>query len=302
MKHIRIIALSLAAACCLTASAAPRKGKKKSKKAAVEAVKVDTVDVNTFSYAWGKANTQGLKQYLVQRMGIDTTYIADFLEGFDVGQLTEADKRQKARLAGLEIRTQVEGQVLPQAAAQINDSVDLLNRALFLEGFRDGVAGLKGRLPISMDSTQTLVRKQLDYYHTQQMEAKYGANRRAGEEFLKQNAKKDSVQTTKSGLQYKVLVKGTGEVPTATQRVKVNYRGTLVDGTEFDSSYKRNQPATFACNQVIAGWTEALTLMPVGSKWMLYIPQNLGYGSRESGQIPPFSTLIFEVELLEIVK
>jgi len=103
-------------------------------------------------------------------------------------------------------------------------------------------------------------------------------------------------------LQYKVLVKGEGEVPTATQRVKVNYEGHLIDGTEFDSSYKRNEPTTFACNQVIKGWTEALTMMPVGSKWEVYIPQELAYGDRESGQIPPFSTLIFTVELLSIEK
>ena len=93
-----------------------------------------------------------------------------------------------------------------------------------------------------------------------------------------------------------------GEIPTATQKVKVHYRGTLIDGTEFDSSYKRNQPATFGCNQVIKGWTEALTMMPVGSKWELYIPYQLAYGERESGKIPPFSCLLFEVELLEIVK
>ena len=134
------------------------------------------------------------------------------------------------------------------------------------------------------------------------MEAKYGKNRTDGEAFLKANAKKDSVQTTPSGLQYKVLVAGTGEKPKATDRVKVNYEGHLIDGTEFDSSYKRNQPATFACNQVIKGWTEALTMMPVGSKWEIYVPQELGYGAREAGKIPPLSTLIFTVELLEIVK
>ena len=134
------------------------------------------------------------------------------------------------------------------------------------------------------------------------MERKYGANRQAGEEFLKENGKKKDVVTTKSGLQYKVLVKGEGEIPTATQRVKVNYEGHLIDGTEFDSSYKRNEPTTFACNQVIKGWTEALTLMPVGSKWELYIPQELAYGDRESGKIPPYSTLIFTVELLSIEK
>ena len=99
----------------------------------------------------------------------------------------------------------------------------------------------------------------------------------------------------KRGLQYKIITKGTGAIPADTSKVKVNYKGTLIDGTEFDSSYKRNEPATFRANQVIKGWTEALTMMPVGSKWELYIPQELGYGGRETGgQIKPFSTLIFE--------
>ena len=107
----------------------------------------------------------------------------------------------------------------------------------------------------------------------------------------------------KSGdLQYKILTKGTGEIPQATDKVKVHYEGHLIDGTEFDSSYKRDKPTTFPANQVIKGWTEALTMMPVGSKWMLYIPQELAYGDREQNKIPPFSTLIFTVELLEIVK
>jgi FKBP-type peptidyl-prolyl cis-trans isomerase FklB len=134
------------------------------------------------------------------------------------------------------------------------------------------------------------------------MEAKYGPNRAEGEKFLKENAGKDSVKVTPSGLQYKVLTVGTGAIPTATQKVKVNYEGRLIDGTVFDSSYKRKQPATFACNQVIKGWTEALTMMPVGSKWELFIPQELAYGDREAGKIPPFSMLIFTVELLEIVQ
>ena len=124
-----------------------------------------------------------------------------------------------------------------------------------------------------------------------------------GEAFLAENAKKEGVVTTESGLQYKVIKEGKGEVPTATSTVKVNYKGTLIDGTEFDSSYKRNAPATFRADQVIKGWTEALTMMPVGSKWELYIPQELAYGARETGgSIKPFSALIFEVELLEVVQ
>ena len=281
------------------AAAKPKKTKKSNKKAVAEVV--DTININDFSFHFGRANTNGLKEYLVQRMDIDTAYIADFIQGFDDATITEADKKLKARLAGKEIRAQVEGQVMEQVSKQINDSVDLLNRAEFLRGFRVGIAG-EDVPGISMDSSQILVRKNIEYYHKAQMERKYGANRQAGIDFLAANAKKDSVVTTASGLQYKVITKGTGEIPTASQKVKVNYRGTLIDGTEFDSSYKRKQPSTFACNQVIKGWTEALTMMPVGSKWMMYIPQELAYGDRESGKIPPFSALVFEVELLEIVK
>lgn len=274
---------------------------KKAKKGEAPAEVVDTVSADVFSFHFGRANTNGLQMYLVQRMGIDTTYMDEFIKGFDQKEMTEADKRLKARLAGIEIRQQVEGQIIPQASKQMNDSVDILNHDNFVAGFRTGVMGQD--VPgVSMDSTTTLVNKQMKYYQEVQMERKFGPNRKAGQEYLADNAKKDGVKTTPSGLQYKVLTQGTGAVPTATQKVKVNYRGTLIDGTEFDSSYKRNQPATFACNQVIKGWTEALTMMPVGSKWELYIPQELGYGERQSGKIPPFSTLIFEVELLEIVQ
>ena len=294
----KIVLFSLCALLALSTSAASKKKTSKKAKAPVEVV--DTVSIDTFSYLLGKVNTNGLTSYLSQRMGVDMTYIEDFVKGFQQTEFTEADKKEKARLAGIEIRSQVENQVIAQSNKQINDSVDVLNKALFVQGFQDGIT--QSNMTISMDSVQTVVKKQMDYYHKVKMEAKYGANRIAGEEFLKKNAKADSIQTTASGLQYKIITKGTGEIPQATDRVKVNYEGHLIDGTEFDSSYKRNQPATFAANQVIKGWTEALTMMPVGSKWMLYIPQQLAYGDREAGKIPPFSTLIFTVELLEIVK
>ncbi len=128
-------------------------------------------------------------------------------------------------------------------------------------------------------------------------------NREAGQKFLAENAKRPEVKTTESGLQYEVIKMGDGPKPKATDRVKVHYKGTLVDGTEFDSSYKRGQPATFALNGVIKGWTEGLQLMPVGSKFKLYLPPELAYGSRGTpGPIGPDSTLIFEVELLGIEK
>ena len=293
----KLILFALCACISLGAGAAKKKtGKKKKSKEPVEVV--DTVCVDTFSYHFGRANSNGLKSFLVQRMGVDTAYVADFLKGFEQTTLTEADKREKARLAGIEIRQQVEEQVYPGASKQVNDSTDILNKSLFVQGFRDGFSGENAT--ISMDSTQALVKKQMEYYHKVNMEKKYGANRIAGEEFLKANAKKDSVKVTPSGLQYKILTVGTGELPKKEDKVKVNYEGHLIDGTEFDSSYKRKKPVTFPVGQVIPGWTEALCMMPVGSKWEIYVPQNLAYGDREQAKIPPFSCLIFTVELLGI--
>lgn len=293
----KLILLALCAGLTLSAGAAKKKSKKKQKE---QVEMVDTVSVDTFSYHFGRANSNGLKMFLAQRMGIDTTYVIDFLKGFEQMELTEADKREKARLAGIEIRQQVEEQVYPGASKQVNDSVDILNKKLFVQGFRDGFSGVYNAIP--MDSTQAIVKKQMEYYHRTKMEKKYGQNRIDGEEFLKANAKKDSVKVTPTGLQYKILTQGTGAVPTKEDKVKVNYEGHLIDGTEFDSSYKRGKPVTFPVGQVIAGWTEALTMMPVGSKWMLYVPQELAYKDREQAKIPPFSCLIFTVELLDIEK
>ena len=297
MKALKLFLPFLLVVLCTDMQAAGRKTKKKDK-APVEVV--DTVSIDTFSYHFGRANTQGLRDYLVQRMGIDTTYIEDLIRGFQQTELSASDKRAKARLAGVEIRQQLEEQILPQANKQVNDSIEMLNKQLFVAGFQDGIRNAGSG--ISMDSTQRLVRKQLDYYTRVQNERKYGANKLAGEEFLRQNAKRDSVVTTKSGLQYKVLTMGTGPKPTTEDRVKVNYEGRLIDGTVFDSSYERKRPATFGVSQVIKGWVEVLPLMPAGSKWEVYVPQELAYGARQQSKIPPFSCLIFTVELLEVVK
>ena len=131
---------------------------------------------------------------------------------------------------------------------------------------------------------------------------KYGDTKTQGEQFLAENALKEGVQVTESGLQYEVIKMGKGKKPAATDKVKVHYHGTLIDGTVFDSSVDRGEPITFGLNQVIAGWTEGVQLMPIGSKFRFYIPQELGYGAQQAGSIPPYSTLIFEVELLGIEK
>ncbi len=156
-----------------------------------------------------------------------------------------------------------------------------------------------GEPKLSEDEAQTIIRE----YLTGLQQKKTAAAVAKGQEFLAKNKEKEGVMTTESGLQYEILQEGSGPKPAATDKVKCHYVGTLLDGTEFDSSVKRGQPATFPVNGVIAGWIEALQMMTVGSKWKLYIPSELAYGERGAGQmIGPNETLIFEVELLEIVK
>jgi FKBP-type peptidyl-prolyl cis-trans isomerase len=146
-------------------------------------------------------------------------------------------------------------------------------------------------------AAQTELRKKMQ----EKAAAEAAANKKQGEDYLVANRSKDGVVALPSGLQYKILQEGTGPKPTATDKVVCNYKGTLIDGTEFDSSYKRGQPATFPVTGVIKGWTEALQLMPVGSKWQLFVPSELAYGERQAGpQIGPNATLIFEVELVSI--
>jgi FKBP-type peptidyl-prolyl cis-trans isomerase FklB len=180
-------------------------------------------------------------------------------------------------------------------------SVDV-DPAIFLRGLKDGLAAGKTLLT-EQEAQATLAQMQNDLRKKAQEKMQQAAvsNKQTGDAFLASNKAQNGVVTLPSGLQYKILKEGSGPKPAATDSVVCNYRGTLLDGTEFDSSYKRGQPATFQVNGVIKGWTEALQLMPVGSKWQLVIPSDLAYGERGAGQqIGPNSTLIFEVELLSI--
>jgi FKBP-type peptidyl-prolyl cis-trans isomerase FklB len=174
--------------------------------------------------------------------------------------------------------------------------------AIFLRGLKDGLAAGK-TLMTDQEAQATLTQVQNDLRKKAQekMQQLAVSNKQAGDAFLNTNKSQDGVVALPSGLEYKILKEGTGPKPAATDSVVCNYRGTLLDGTEFDSSYKRGQPLTIQVNGVIKGWTEALQLMPVGSKWQLFIPSDLAYGERGAGQqIGPNSTLIFEVELLSI--
>ena len=239
-------------------------------------------DIDTLSYMVGVSNSQGLKDYVVGRLGVDTTYMADFIKGIKEGMKNTSDK-EKAYMAGMQIGQQVSGDMYEAINNQLfaGDSTTTMSKENFLAGF---IAAVEENSLVAPDSASMYVRTKSEEIKTKALEAKYGE------------------YNTESGLQYRIIKEGKGEIPTKTSRVKVHYKGTMIDGTEFDSSYERKEPTTFRADQVIKGWTEALTMMPVGSKWELYIPQELGYGSREAGKIKPFSTLIFEVELISIEK
>ena len=166
----------------------------------------------------------------------------------------------------------------------------------FIKGISDVLSGNKTEL------THSEAQKVVNEHFQKLAEEAYAVNRNAGEKFLAENAKKESITTLPSGLQYEVIKEGNGKKPSATDRVQCHYEGTLIDGTIFDSSIKRGEPAVFGVNQVIRGWVEALQLMQEGAKWRLYIPYDMAYGEHGAGEmIPPYSALIFDVELIKVL-
>jgi FKBP-type peptidyl-prolyl cis-trans isomerase FklB len=177
-----------------------------------------------------------------------------------------------------------------------------INPDALAQGIRDAYSGNKPVLSENeINEVMTVFKKEAMAKQQERTKALSDKNKKEGEAFLNENKKKEGVITLPSGLQYKIVKEGDGKTPKASDTVTVNYRGTLIDGTEFDSSYKRGQPASFAVNGVIRGWTEALQLMKEGSKWQLFIPSNLAYGERGAGQlIGPNAVLIFEVELISV--
>jgi len=178
----------------------------------------------------------------------------------------------------------------------LNSGVTSINTSKLAKGIQDVLD--QNQPEISYQDAQQIIN---DFFQSLSEKASEQANA-AGVAFLAENAKREEVITLPSGLQYEIITQGSGSIPTASDSVKVHYHGTLVDGNVFDSSVSRGEPATFGVTQVISGWVEALQLMPVGSKWKLFIPSDLGYGAQGAGQaIAPHSTLIFEVELLDIV-
>ena len=280
MKKYVILALALVVSASFNTTEA--KKKKKDQKTAETEVKAPVVlndSRDSVSYAAGVSLTNGLLSYL-QQSGIKAEQMGDFLQGFKEAIASKDDDQQKARRMGMQIAEQVVNRMLPGILKDFTDTPDSIVEDLLFRGFTDAVE----------NDTTVMLQKQAETFFREKSESnkqmKIEKQIAVGKQFLAENALKEGVIKLPSGLQYIILK-----------------QGRLIDGTVFDASSKHGtEPATFQPTQVIKGWTEALTMMPVGSKWRLFIPQDLAYGARAAGQIPPYSTLIFDVELVGIEK
>lgn len=312
----KILTLALVAALSATFTTASAKDKKECCKAKTECCKVDKKKnkkckkdkascceapvsllskSDSLSYAAGMTYTTGLIDYVGKQFGVDSTSMGAFVAGLREGIKRSNDKQFMAHSAGVQIAQLLETRMYPGVANEVKNTPWTLDSITFNRGFIDAVLN---------DTTVMQVVDAKKYYEKTMTDEKHrqeDAYKKENVDWLAENTKKEGVVTLPSGLQYKVLTAGTGEVATKDDNVTVRYEGKTIDGNIFDSSYKRNpDTSTFRPDQVIKGWTEALTSMPAGSTWMLYIPQELAYGSRAAGQIKPYSTLIFKVELVKI--
>ena len=243
---------------------------------------------DSINYAFGLINGSDIAMYVLldDTLGAKQTTLIKHINKAMKEKVHNPQLKNIGEQIGKSIKEQ-------EANGLINEPSLTTDFALIKQGFINSLLG---------DESQFDGPSAGEYIQSTLDNIKYGAVKEQGEKFLEENKLKEGVTVTESGLQYEVLKMGKGKRPVATDKVKVHYHGTLIDSTVFDSSVDRGEPIVFGLNQVIAGWTEGVQLMPVGSKFRFYIPQELGYGSRAAGSIPPYSTLIFEVELLGIEK
>ena len=264
-------------------------------------VKADLKDnVDSLANYLGIAQSDGLKNYMKMQLQVDSLYNNDFIKGMIEGATAKEDPKNEAYMKGLTVGKQVKD-MAENLSGEVyaDDSTKKVNVRNLLAGI---IAGLKGQTTMSPDSAYGEFEKLLKPLQTAALERKYATEKVANEKFLADNAKKEGVTVLPSGLQYKVLKEGTGALPTDSSTVKCLYEGRLIDGTVFDSNTEEGRDpfeVNLAMPRVIQGWVEALKLMPAGSKWEVYIPQELGYGQQDMGQIKPFSTLIFTIEVLK---
>jgi len=261
-------------------------------------------DIDTLSYSIGNGIATQVKEELAN--DLDSAYYAEFLRGLNDATNALSDEAKAAYYRGVHVAININLKEMGNIYFYGDkDTTKTFSANNFLAAFNDVFYGKKSQLDEATASQQYMQFNNVmrQNYNAYRIEKEYGENRKAGEKFLEENKKKPGVQTTKSGLQYKVITTGTGAKPASDQMVKVDYEGRLIDGTVFDSSIERGEPVEFPLNAVIPGWTEALTMMPVGSEWEIYVPQELAYGAQPGGNvIKPFSALIFKVKLLDIVE
>ena len=295
MKKALFLAAIVLASAFSTSAFAEKKKPKKAEPVVAEPVTKLITPSDSVSYAAGYSATDGLLGYLIGTLHVDTAYMSEFVRGYNA-YFKAKDPAFQAYTAGANIGSQVKDRVFPGMSKDLVGTDDSLTVLPFHAGFLAGVR---------QDTSVFKMADARKLFQTRSLAARDLRNkvyREENEAWLKSNATKPGVVVLPSGLQYKVLKEGDGAMPKATDQVKVVYEGKTIDGNVFDATSRHGDVKfdTFRCDQVIKGWTEALTKMKVGSKWEVFIPQNLAYGASEAGQIKPYSTLIFTVELVGI--
>lgn len=321
MKKVLIVALALVVSASFSTASAQKKEKKSKKKAQAEmtccqaeqkaesgccAMQMQPVTLtstnDSISYAAGYMLSDGLEGFLKQQYQISDEDMPNVVKGYRQAIAHRGDKEQKAVMAGMQIAQMVSDRMVPRVEEQYKNDRDSLNDALVYAGFEAALS--KDTTHYDVHSAKSRFNAAVKEVTDRQNEAA----KKAGADFLAENAKKEGVKTLPSGLQYKVLTQGKGNLPTVDDKVQVVYEGRTIDGHVFDATDKHNLPADkaydeFGVKGLIKGWQEALTLMPVGSKWEIYIPYDLAYGERGAGKdIKPYSALVFTMELKGIVK
>ena len=262
-------------------------------------------DVDSVSYAQGVLIAAQQIDQIFNYFGFDEANKADFLKGFQEGfSVDPKDKKTNAIMVGRMVGHDLASRAIPSINEQLfgKDSTQTMSKKNFLAGFAGVVSKPDSLLAISRSEAQIYAMMTTEKIRKASMEKQYATAKQENADFLQNNKSAEGVVTLPSGLQYRVITEGTGTKPLATDVVNVDYAGSLIDGTVFDSSIEKGKPAEFPVSAVIPGWVEGLQLMSVGSKYIFYIPYELAYGESGNQVIPPFSTLVFEVTLHDIVK
>ena len=303
MKKVIMLALLIAAGSAFNTASAQSKKKDKKDKATTECSETcKTAPIvlknaaDSLSYATGMTMTNGLDAYLEQQFGITKELMPDFIRGLKEGISKRKDANFAAHGVGIAVSRQIESRLLPNMVSQFEESKSPIDTEILYSGI---VAAMSKDTTTMSPATAAKFFKEQEIAIRQQREAE---NKAKNEAFMAENKAKEGVVTLPSGLQYRIIKKGTGAIPKATDDVQVIYEGKTIDGKVFDSTAKHGTEFdTFNVGGLIKGWTEALQLMPVGSKWEIFIPYNLAYGERGAGRdIAPYSTLIFTLELKDI--